>query len=609
MAEYRAGDAGVALPELTVTQSPNGAVAFTGLALASGALPGGHAQNVAVPLEGGRSTNGVVALWRRCANVQFEALAYANLAFDRRSLLLCPGPGGAIVRSDAHGTRIAVGTPSLDLTGRLGQTPIRIASGPVGYALPGVLYARAVDVALGESATRFRLAELKARVGKDIAGTFTGTELKLAAVPFDLVEAQGQWRYVGGRLTIADGAFRLLDRAQVARFQPLAGSGASLTLENSRIVASAALAEPTSARKVADIAIRHDLGNASGHVDLNVPTLLFDEKLQPDMLTRQLLGIVANARGTVGGKGVIDWTADGVTSSGRFGIDSLDFAAAFGPAKGVSGTVEFTDLVNFITPPHQKLKIASINPGIEVLDGEMLFQLRPGSQLAIEGASWPFLGGTLRLQPAITSLGVSESRRYVLEIERLDAARFIQQMELANLAATGSFDGILPLVFDANGGRIEGGLLVSRPPGGNVSYVGALTYKDLSPIANYAFSALKSLDYRQMRIAMDGALEGEIVTRVRFDGVRQGEGAKRNFVTKRLGKLPLQFNVNFRAPFYALITSFKSLYDPAYVKDPRAIGLLDGAGRPLARPRLIVPLPPPSTAGGGIQPPVSETKP
>jgi hypothetical protein len=112
-----------------------------------------------------------------------------------------------------------------------------------------------------------------------------------------------------------------------------------------------------------------------------------------------------------------------------------------------------------------------------------------------------------------------------------------------------------------------------------------------------------------MRIAMDGALEGEIVTRVRFDGVQQGAGAKRNFVTQRLGKLPLQFNVNLRASFYALITSFKSLYDPAYVKDPRSIGLLDANGRPVARPQLTVPLPPPSTAGGGIQPPVSETKP
>ena len=181
------------------------------------------------------------------------------------------------------------------------------------------------------------------------------------------------------------------------------------------------------------------------------------------------------------------------------------------------------------------------------------------------------------------------------------AARFLAQMELANLAATGTFDGSLPLVFDQNGGRIEGGMLVSRPPGGSLSYVGALTYKDLSPMANFAFDALKSLDYRAMQIGMDGALEGEIVTRVRFDGVKQGSGAKRNFLTRRLARLPLQFNVNLRAPFYGLINSVKAMYDPAYIKDPRSLGLIDAQGRPVKRPAIPGPQP--------IQPPVSENKP
>src|SRR5690606_18621440 len=107
--------------------------------------------------------------------------------------------------------------------------------------------------------------------------------------------------------------------------------------------------------------------------------------------------------------------------------------------------------------------------------------------------------------------------------EGLEAARFVERMELNNLGATGVFDGTVPVVFDAMGnGRLEGGLLLSRPPGGNVSYVGELTYEDLSPMANYAFDMLRSLDYRQMSVQMDGPLIGEIVTRVRFDGVSQG---------------------------------------------------------------------------------------
>ena len=605
MAEYRAGDSRVALPQLTIAQGARGDLRLTGLAEASGPLPGGRADRLVVPLAGNLSAEGALRLWPGCETVRFERLAYANLVLDGQALRLCPGPGGAILRSDARGLRIAVGAPALDLSGRLGETPLRLSSGPIGYANPGGLYARAVRVLLGpgESGTQITLSDLKAVVGREIAGTFAGTDLRIGAVPFDLVDAGGNWRLAGGALEVDGATFRLEDRAQVDRFEPLRATGAQLSLRNNRIVSNAVLQEPESGRDVARVTLAHDLADRRGQAELDVPGIVFDDRLRPDMLTHSLLGVIANVRGTVKGRGDISWVGDKVRSTGRFGTDSLDFAAGFGPATGASGAIEFTDLVNFVSRPHQRLHIAAMNPGIAVTDGDVLFQLKPGSVLAVEGGTWPLLGGRLFLRPVDLRLGVAETRRYVLDIEGLDAARFVAQMDLANLSATGSFDGTLPLVFDQNGGRIEGGVLTSRAPGGNVAYIGALTYKDLSPIANFAFDALKSLDYRQMRLAMDGALAGDIVTRVRFDGVRQGTGARRNFITQRFAKLPLQFNVNVRAPFYQLITSFKAMYDPAYIKDPRTLGLLDARGRRIARPRAggTAPVPP-------IQSPDSENK-
>ena len=44
---------------------------------------------------------------------------------------------------------------------------------------------------------------------------------------------------------------------------------------------------------------------------------------------------------------------------------------------------------------------------------------------------------------------------------------FVTEMELTNLSATGTFDGTVPIIFDADGnGRIERGLLLSRAGGG-----------------------------------------------------------------------------------------------------------------------------------------------
>jgi hypothetical protein len=591
MAPYRAGDAEAAVPSLAVVQLADGKFGFAGEARLSGALPGGRASNLVLPLDGNWSPAAGLALWRRCVDIGFDRLSLASLAFERRKLQVCPQRGGAIVRSDARGTRIAAGAPSLDVSGRLGASPIRIRSGPLGVAVPGTLAARALDIELGPAATasRFRVANLEARIGGDVAGRFSGSDVFLAAVPLDLRDASGDWRYAGGKLMLTGSAFRLEDRQADDRFQPLVARGATLTLADNRIAADATLHEPASDQEIVRTVIRHDLGTGKGSADLTIDGILFSQKLQPDTISRLALGVVANANGIVRGIGRIVWNPQAVSSTGSFTSDGLDFAAAFGPVKGAAGTVVFSDLLGMVTAPDQQLRIASINPGIEVNDGLITFEMQRGNVLQIKQGSWPFLDGRLTLQPVRMALGVAETRRYVLVIEGLNAARFVERMELANLSTTGTFDGAMPLVFDENGGRIEGGMLHSRPPGGNVSYVGALTYKDLSTMANFAFDALKSLNYREMSIGMDGALEGEIITRVRFDGVSQGEGTKRNFLTDRVAKLPIRFNVNLRAPFFQLITSFKSFYDPAYVRDPRSLGLLDEKGQAVPRPQIMLP--------------------
>lgn len=636
MAEYRAGVSALALPRLALVQAADGSLGFVGEARASGPLPGGLAQNLIVPLDGSVGSDGSLALFRRCTPIAFDRLALASLTLERRRLTLCPPRGRPIVRYARGILSIAAGAPSLDLAGRLGQTPIRLASGPVGFAYPGNLSAAQVDIALGPVATasRFRISNLSARVGKEISGSFTGADVRLAATPLDVTDATGTWRYANDRLTIANTSLKVSDRADPQRFAPLVARGAMLTLFANRIDAAATLRQPATDREVAQVTIRHDLGTARGHADLAVNGLLFDDRLQPADLTTRALGVIANARGTVTGKGQIDWTPDGVTSGGRFSTDKLDFAAAFGPVQGLSGSVEFIDLIGLVTAPDQEVRIAALNPGIEVTEGTVRFQIEPGNRLLIKSASWPFLGGRLSLAPTTLNLGVSEARRYVLIIEGLDAARFVERMGLGNLSATGTFDGELPLVFSAasaseqvgaavgtllgigtaagaqaaesspGSGRIVEGHLLSRPPGGNVSYVGELTYRDLSPMANFAFQTLRSLDYRTMSITLNGALEGDIVTNVQFDGVRQGAAAKRNFLTRAVANLPIRMNVNVRAPFYQLITSFKALYDPAFVKDPREIGLIDAQGRVVPRP-----VPTPTPPQPNIQPSESERVP
>ena len=607
MAEYRAGEGRLAVPELLVRQDSRGSFRFTGRINASGAIPGGEVAGLELPLSGVYTQASGLSMWQDCTNVSFGALSVASLELDRQNLRLCPPSGSPILAYDDTGISLAAGADSVDLSGDLGGTTIQITGGALGLAYPGILAARDVEIVLGEDegTTRFNLPELTARIGSDLRGTFAGAEFRLAAVPLDVLEGQGAWQYLDGTLRLEEASLRVEDREAVDRFQPLIARNAELVMADNRIVADALLREPSSDREIVRTSIVHDLETGIGNADLFVDRLVFDKQLQPDMLTTLALGVVANAKGVLTGNGRIDWDPETITSGGTFATDDFDFAAVFGPVRGARGSIIFTDLLGLETAPNQKLFIDSVNPGIEATDGVLTYSLKPDFLLDVEGGRWPFLGGELELEPVELRMGVTEVRRYVLAIHGVDAARFIAQMELANLAATGRFDGRIPLVFDEDGGHIEQGLLHARPPGGNLSYIGGLTYEDMGMMANFAFDALKSLDYREMEVALDGPLEGEIVTKVRFDGIRQGTGSKKNFVTREIAKLPIRFNVNIRAPFYKLLTSLRAMYDPALIRDPRDLGLLASDGS-RATPEIRSPLPAPYPP---VQTPDSETMP
>ena len=594
LAEYRAGDSRVALPLLKVVQLPGGAIGFAGEARVTGPLPGGRVDNLRLPIEGNWSSSGGLAMLRRCTPVAFDQFKIANLSLNAQSTTLCPGKEGAIVRYDSRGFRASAGAAALSFTGTLGTTAIRLKSGAIGMAWPGALAARGIDVSLGPITrpTTLQIADLKAQLGPVVTGTFAGTVLKLDAVPLDIYDGAGNWRFDGLDLAVNGASLWVKDREKQARFYPMFARDAALQLHSTTFTAQALLREPKTDRVVVDTRISHDLDTAVGHADLLVPGIVFDKQLQPEMLTYYTQGVVADVFGVVSGRGDIDWDRGGVRSTGDFTTENTDVAALFGPVKGVSGTVHFTDLLALETAPRQHLAVRSINPGIEVNNGDVWFQLAPGHVLQVEGGEWPFIDGTMKLLPTRIAIGSSETRRFTVMIEGINAAKFVQRLELGNISATGIFDGSLPLVFDQDGGRIEGGLLVSRPPGGNISYVGELTYKDLSPMGNFAFQALRSLDFSRMEITLQGHIDGEIVTQMHIDGVKQGKSAKRNFLTRRFEGLPVVFNINIRAPFYQLIGSFKSLYDPSRIRDPRELGLIakDAKIKP-AVPQPAVPVP------------------
>ena len=69
------------------------------------------------------------------------------------------------------------------------------------------------------------------------------------------------------------------------------------------------------------------------------------------------------------------------------------------------------------------------------------------------------MGGDLILRETILNFGRPTAKRLTFEVVGLDAKTFVESLGFKEIEATGTFDGVLPMIFDEEGGRIVGGRL------------------------------------------------------------------------------------------------------------------------------------------------------
>ncbi len=563
IAPYAAGDARLALAPVRFRTAGNGATRIETRAEVSGPFSGGRIDRLALPIDARWDGGGRLVVNTGCVPVAFDRLRVSALTLDPARLRLCAADGGMVRLANGR-VGGGVSTGPTRLTGRLGGTPVTLAVAGGRFGLDNLAFVlRDVKTRLGtpDRISVLDLGSLTGRVANGVvAGRFDRGEGQIGNVPLLIRDAAGDWRLAGGVLSL-DGDVGVRDADPQPRFEPLRSDDFKLTLNGNHIRAGGTLKHPTKGVKVTDVTIVHDLATGRGNAVLAVPGITFGDSFQPNELTRLTFGVVADVKGTVSGRGDIAWSPDGVTSTGTFRTADTDLAAAFGPVNGLAGEIRFTDLLGLVTAPGQVATIAEVNPGIAVTDGVVRYRLIEGMRVQIEGGRWPLGGGEMVLEPTILDFAEDQERRMTFRVTGVDGGLFLQQFEFDNLNASGVFDGVLPMIFDAKGGRIEGGKLQSRGPG-NLSYVGEVSKEDVGFWGNLAFQALKSMNYRRLTIELDGPLAGEMLTAIRFAGVSQGKGTYSNFLIRRLAKLPLVFNVRIKAPFRQLIDSVQNYYDP-----------------------------------------------
>jgi translocation and assembly module TamB len=557
----------LALDPIRFGPGPGGSTALSTVAQLDGPFPDGRVQALRLSISGQIGHGGAFAFGTSCAVVSFNYFQISTLQLGAARLPICP-IGSAIVSKQPGGPVEASARFSGPvLNGRLGSSPLHLQA--AGGQIVGQQFGlNSLGMRLGKptSPVLFDATRLTGSFAANLHGSFAGVTASIGKVPLQLSDGTGSWLLRHNNLSVSS-ALTVSDRDPNPRFYPLKSDDVHLTLAGDTVRATGALRHPATGTIVTDVNIEHRLSTGEGHATLDVPSLTFGPNLQPAEITRLTEGVIALVQGTIRGQGRIDWNATGkVTSTGDFSTANLDLAAPFGPVTGLSGNMHFSDLLGLTTPPGQVATVKSINPGILVENGVVRYQLLPHQLVRIERGEWPFMGGRLILHETVLNFGHPTAKRLTFEVVGLDAHTFVQTLGFKELDASGSFDGVLPMIFDESGGRIVGGRLDSRPGGGELAYNGVVNKADLGTMGNIAFNALRDLRFKSMIIRLDGDLAGEFTSRLAIDGLGIGQSTQtQRIIRSLLAKIPMKLNVTIAGPFRALIATAKSVSDPREV--------------------------------------------
>jgi translocation and assembly module TamB len=590
LADWRGGGAAVSVRNGEVFldgANPDAAFRFAGDLTMSGPLAGGAVRNLRgrVDLVGTVGMTMRVGPAQRTLRLAYDGLDLANLRFGRGDLALSPDSSGAFVRIGADGK----------LSGGLQTGPLRL-SGATKDGLPARLDIAALSGALSgtPAAAVFQGEARQTRLAMDLADART-LEVAAAAAPFDARFGADGWRVDGKavdsviidpslpahieqlavdwrmipagdsvRFTIANGRARVTDKEAKPRFNPLLLAGVSGELADGAFTSTGTITLQSKGATLARFTGRHDLESGAGSAQVKVRDLTFSPTLELYEVTALALGVVENVAGPVDGDFEARWSPARFEVDGALTLKDVSAATAgLGPVNGVSGRVRFDDLALLTTPPGQRLTVASVNPGIEVRDGEIGFQLKPNGVVALESAAFPFAKGKLSVQPTEVTIGAPESR-YTLLLKDVDVAAFIEEMKFKDLTATGTIEGAFPLVIRPNRAVIENGRITAGKTGGLIQYTGAAGKGAGEGVGQIAFQALQGFRYDQLEIDINGPLDSEVVANLRFRGVNVApvEIAPGLGRVARADGLPFRFNVSVTAPFRALAESAKNAANP-----------------------------------------------
>jgi len=238
--------------------------------------------------------------------------------------------------------------------------------------------------------------------------------------------------------------------------------------------------------------------DGQGTADVDIPELRFTPKgLQPQYLVSALRGKLAEVDGLVQANIKLKFAAgQPLQSSGSAKIIDMNFGTLPGPLTGVNTEIQFTNMFPLQSESRQRLTVGKFDPGFPLENGEIEFE------------------GTLPIVLSGVDVKVEKGELYVRD-------GGVIQYKSKQLDSISELDGTNERA---------------------VAAMRAGNYRDA------AFEALKNFEYQELRVKIDGALDGPIDVFLKADGKNEDV----------LGGQPFLFNINLQGELLNILRSFNT---------------------------------------------------
>jgi hypothetical protein len=237
------------------------------------------------------------------------------------------------------------------------------------------------------------------------------------------------------------------------------------------------------------------------------------------------------------------WDKDLRSGEMEVALDKLDVVTDDVRFAGLTGTVNFIELLPLAMPPRQRIRGTIASGDFGPWPMQLEFQLLDNGKIDIQDLDITMAGGVLRTRALIDPASMSTVDGSV-QARSIDLEQLLELIGVDGLNGTGRITGTVPIQIRNGQVAVVNGLLKAEGPG-SLRYTGTALQEQLSArndTVGTVAQVLSDFYYKKLDIELNKAADGKGVIVLHMDGANP----------KILDGHPFAFNISIESDFNKL---------------------------------------------------------